>query len=126
MNIKLHSILLMALLLNSSLAWAQEFLWARSALKLNEQWVQNFGYAELDVDGKRFSARLYDEEFKQFLRYTIEGKIKRGRIQATMTIHQSDLKPSNWEGRLLRIDGRDVYHFTNGLGFIGLTQIQSQ
>jgi len=99
-------------IVDSSMQQNSRWGWFSAISNQNKWWVLE-GYAEVNISGKRLSAKLFDPD--GFFRVEINGHISQGKIIATAVRRQSDDPPRKMTG--------EIRHYADRISKPGRTSI---
>jgi hypothetical protein len=126
-----RGLLLAVILLCSALLAADgQWRWVKAENDTFNGWRTLDGYAEVVIDGEKFSAKLMAKGSERNLEILLKGTIKDGKITAKETIQGSDYTGSNYQGVIEKKKwentagtvGADSITLTNGWSMIGITR----
>jgi len=106
----------------STTRWA----WFRSS-STPDGWFITQGTADVTIDGRNFSATLWDAADSSWARLSLVGSIVDNAVTVTVTVNNSDVEPWSVSGRLERQcwkrgGGREAIVLSAGFGVIGLVR----
>jgi hypothetical protein len=117
-----------------SFAADDQWRWAKAENDTFNGWRMLDGFAEVVIDGDKFSARLISKGPDKGVEILLKGTIKNGRISAKETIQGSDYTGSIYEGAIQTKKwentggtiGAESITLTDGWSMIGITRATPQ
>jgi hypothetical protein len=114
----------------ASLAADGQWRWVKAENDTFNGWRTLDGYAEVMIDGEKFSAKLIAKGSEQYLEILLKGTIKDGKITAKETIQGSDYTGSNYQGAIEKKKwestagtvGAESITLSDGWSMIGITR----
>jgi len=111
--------------LPSQSAWA----WVENTPAI-DKWDSYSGKAAVTVNGSTFTAKLFDADSPNFVRFTLSGTINGNQIRVRAVREASDIGPSNLTGKVVTqrfrgfadISGSQTIVLSDGLEQVGLTR----
>jgi outer membrane biogenesis lipoprotein LolB len=96
--------------------------WVKAGNNASNYWDVETGPADVIINDKKFSARLYWKENPTEVKTSLEGTIQEGKITAKEVIQASDYTGSVYTGTYMKTDYVQTINLSDGLGMIGITQ----
>jgi hypothetical protein len=89
---------------------------------MNDQRVNHSGKAKLEFNNRLIQIELFDSEVKNFLRYSLIGKVIDDKVFVTLNAHNSDFNDIKFEGTVSNINSKTVFMLSDGLSFIAIRE----
>lgn len=127
---KILVIITYLLIANFAMAGEKSWSWVECYPRMG-QWDPMVGVAEVNIEGNRFSAHLYDEIDQDFLRISIEGTINSDNITAKYlkygtegdaVVIKGKYHKEIWAEPFNKAIGVETIMFPDNLGLVGLTR----
>jgi len=98
------------------------WVWVKAGNNVSTYWDVETGPADVTIDDKKFSAKLYWKENPTELKTSLEGTIQEGKLTAKEVIQASDNTGSVYTGTYMKTEYVQTINLSDGLGMIGITQ----
>ncbi len=118
----------------SALSAADLWNWFKVSTNIDHAWDTNRGTAEVTIQGRQFTAKLFWSDSKTDVQIELKGSIVKGKLTVTETVFNTDFGgPSKYRGGLTTLKfaqpltngdaGFQTITLTDGLAMIGLTRV---
>ena len=109
---------------------AEQWQWVKSESIFHKDWLVSNGKAEVTINGRKFSAKLFWADSETNIKLTLTGSIVRGNVTVKETVLNSDVGVSTFTGRRVISKTRDargaasleIITLSDGYSMIGLTR----